>query len=246
VDQIVHPPLRRPDTPVPVLAHRGRGTGAPDNTIEAFTAALRTGADGVELDVRRSADGRAVVHHDAEVAGLGPVHLLSRPALPSWIPTLAEALESCRGSIVDVEVKWSPAEPGSDAGGPLAGEVAEIVAACLGRPDGPGRAFVTSFWPAVLEAVLVARPELEVGLLVLPGVSAVSGLDQARRLGASILLPVASHAGAELVEAAHDAGVAVVPWAADSDAELLAARDAGVDAVITDWPQRALALWGRP
>ena len=67
-------PRRGPADRVAVLAHRG-GTGPwHENSLEAFTAALRFGADGVELDVRLSADGELVVHHDAEVPGAGLVH----------------------------------------------------------------------------------------------------------------------------------------------------------------------------
>jgi len=39
---------------------------APENTVEAFVAAGALGADGVELDVHRTADGALVVHHDAD------------------------------------------------------------------------------------------------------------------------------------------------------------------------------------
>lgn len=235
-------PLRRTDTPIAVLAHRGRGTGARDNTLEAFSAAMSAGADGVELDVRRSADGVAVVHHDAEVPGLGPLALLGRDALPAWIPTLGEALERCRGAVVDVEVKGSPLEAGFDPGQALAGEVAEIVAAALAGDAGPSACFVTSFWPGTLEAVRRSRPELTVGLLVAPGLDPRSGLEQAVAVGASVLLPIASACSAELVDASHRRQTAVIPWAVDSDAEIAAAGQAGVDAVITDHPARAAAL----
>ena len=54
-----------------VFGHRGASAAAPENTVEAFSKARALGADGVELDVRRSADGVLMVHHDAEIAGLG-------------------------------------------------------------------------------------------------------------------------------------------------------------------------------
>ena len=240
--QVSHWPLRRGDTRPAVLAHRGRGTDSPDNTLDAFSAALAAGADGVELDVRRSADGRAVIHHDAEVPGLGPLYLLRQAELPSQVATLEAALERCRGAVVDVEVKAGPMEAGFDPAQQLAGEVAEIVSAALAGPAGPNAAFVTSFWPDTVEAVRRARPELDVGLLVVPGLDVFSGLEQAVAVGASVLLPVAAQCGAELVDAAHRRGVVVVPWAVDTDVEITSARDAGVDAVITDRPARALAL----
>lgn len=51
----------------PVIAHRGNRAFAPENTIESFAQAVAAGADAVEFDVRVSADGIAVVHHDAAV-----------------------------------------------------------------------------------------------------------------------------------------------------------------------------------
>ena len=47
-----------------VFAHRGGCALGPENTIAAFDIGMATGADGLELDVHLSADGRAVVHHD--------------------------------------------------------------------------------------------------------------------------------------------------------------------------------------
>lgn len=235
-------PLRRGDTRIAVLAHRGRGTTAADNTLGAFSAALEGGADGVELDVRRSADGLAVVHHDPEVPGLGPLHLLRRADLPPWLPSLEEALVCCHGAMVDVEVKASPLEAGFDPTQQLASDVAEIVDGALAAGGGPDAAFVSSFWPATLEAVHRARPELALGQLVAPGIDTLSGLEQALAGRASVLLPMAAACTADLVEAAHRRQLAVIPWAVDSDAEIVAAQTAAVDAVITDHPTRALAI----
>jgi glycerophosphoryl diester phosphodiesterase len=47
-----------------VVAHRGDHAKAHENTVAAFQAAIDDGADAIELDVRRTADGRLVVHHD--------------------------------------------------------------------------------------------------------------------------------------------------------------------------------------
>jgi glycerophosphoryl diester phosphodiesterase len=49
----------------PVIGHRGAAAYAPENTLESFRLALAMGADALEFDVRRSADGEAVVVHDA-------------------------------------------------------------------------------------------------------------------------------------------------------------------------------------
>ena len=50
-----------------IWAHRGASAHAPENTLPAFELAVRQGAQGVELDVQRTADGTLVVIHDETV-----------------------------------------------------------------------------------------------------------------------------------------------------------------------------------
>src|SRR5580765_2802827 len=59
---LMHPALA--STRPLVFAHRGGSRLAPENTIAAFDRGMAAGADGLELDVRLSRDGVAVVHHD--------------------------------------------------------------------------------------------------------------------------------------------------------------------------------------
>ncbi len=100
-----------------VLGHRGASHARSENTLAAFAKARELGADGVELDVRRTADGVLVVHHDPAVADFGlivdhPFAALRRTH--PEVPTLVEALEACAGMIVNVEIKCLPWEPDAD------------------------------------------------------------------------------------------------------------------------------------
>lgn len=47
-----------------VIVHRGASAFAPENTLEAYAAAMDYGADGCEIDIRRTADGVLVMLHD--------------------------------------------------------------------------------------------------------------------------------------------------------------------------------------
>jgi hypothetical protein len=106
--------------------------------------ARRQGADGVELDVRRTADGALVLSHDPAIEGVGLVNDLSLADLPASIATLREALEVCAGLLVNVEIKNDPNEPGHDPTDALCAEVvAEVPAALipvLARRVGPASA----------------------------------------------------------------------------------------------------------
>jgi glycerophosphoryl diester phosphodiesterase len=75
------------------FAHRGASAHAPENTIEAFSLAVRLGAEGLESDVWITRDGVPVLDHDGVVAsGLRrrPIAEVDRSDLPGHIPTLDE------------------------------------------------------------------------------------------------------------------------------------------------------------
>ena len=104
-----------------VYAHRGCTEGFTENTLDAFAEARRLGADGVELDVRLTADGALAVHHDAEIPGLGAIAALGVADLPAHVPLLPDVLAVCDGMVVNVEIKNAPQDhgvgPGRGGGG---------------------------------------------------------------------------------------------------------------------------------
>jgi len=242
-------PRRGEGAPVAVLAHRG-GTGPwRENTLEAFTGALGAGADGVELDVRRSADGALVVHHDAEVPGSGAVGATPADALPPWLPTLGDALATCAGALVNVEIKNLPTEPGYDPFEQVATDVAVVLAA--GGPAWPAHVVVSSFWPGTLTALRdtdrgrAAAGAVELGLLVHPSLDPLPMLEVASGLGCAALHPHHSQVTASLVARAHDLAMAVVTWTVNLPGDLDAVVAAGVDGVITDRVADTLGALGR-
>ncbi|MCK9899705.1 glycerophosphodiester phosphodiesterase [Parafrankia colletiae] len=102
-----------------VLGHRGSRTPGPENTVEAVDAALRAGADGVELDIRRSADGDLVCVHDARLPRLGGravIRRSTRELASRGIPVLTDVLDvwAGRGRLI-LEIKNQPGQPDFDA-----------------------------------------------------------------------------------------------------------------------------------
>ncbi|MFN2316193.1 MAG: glycerophosphodiester phosphodiesterase [Gemmatimonadales bacterium] len=100
----------------PVIAHRGASGLRPENTIAAFLLARELGADGIELDVRLSADGVVMVHHDPTLDRTtdrtGRLDRLTAAELGGvdagqgeGIPTLAAALDAAGGLPVLIELK---------------------------------------------------------------------------------------------------------------------------------------------
>jgi len=234
-------PRRAEGAPVAVLAHRG-GTGPwRENTLDAFGAALRLGADGVELDVRVTSDGVAVVHHDAEVPGVGALSSQRAGALPPWLPTLAAALERCAGAYVNVELKLDAADATTPA---AASALARATAPVLRAARDPRGVVVSSFWPQALQALAEAEPGAARALLVHPAVGAADSVPMAATLGCVALHPYVGAVGPELVERARSAGLAVTTWTVNEPADVDRVLAAGVDGIVTDAVAAALARRG--
>jgi glycerophosphoryl diester phosphodiesterase len=238
-----------------VLAHRGAHTdtagGVAENSIEAFTAARHLGADGVELDVRRTRDGVLVLHHDAEIPRRGRVGDMAATDLPPEVALLGDALAACAGMVVDVEVKYDPA---GDPDRRLAAAVGEMLAGArpmqASAPGAEGRSsgvLVSSFDGASLDVVRQRAPAVPTGLLVAWTADPWRALDEAVRHGCQAVHPFVTQVDAALVAAAHRLGMAVNVWTVNADADLVAMARLGVDAVITDRvPAALLAVGGRP
>lgn len=227
--------LRSPGRPW-VIAHRGASAAFPENTTAAFRGAGALGADAVELDARRTADGEAVVHHDAAVPGVGVIAELAAASLrrrAPWVPTLAEALEACAGMWIDVEVKNSPADPDWDPEDRLVDRVLETLRA------GSREVLLTSFNPATIARVRTLDPGLPTGWLVemAPLLPALAG---AAAEGHSFLLPhyslLAGRAAGAAVAAARQEGIRLIAWTVDDPAESRRLAAAGLDGIVTNRP----------
>ena len=223
-----------------MLGHRGASAAAPENTVEAFTRARDLGADGAELDVRRTADGVLVVHHDAEIAGVGAVFEMTFAELRAARPALAtfdEALAALAGLVVNAEVKCLPWEPDADRDGSVMRATLDVLRAYTATPAN-GMVVVSSFYLGAVDLARAYAPEIATGWLTHASAVATSAPLAAER-GHPWLNPdvvSALEAGPDGVAAAHAAGLKVSVWTVDDPDDARALVAAGADIIITNVP----------
>jgi len=225
-----------------VLGHRGASRAATENTLAAFARAGAMGADGVELDVRRTADEVLVVHHDPHVPGAR--NIVDTPfaqlrAEHPEVPMLVEALAACEGMLVNVEIKCLPWEPDADGPDrPVARAVVDAV-----RAHAPG-AIISSFDLGAVDVVRALAPELDTAWLTSGQDVASAAALMADGHGHHWLNPDRVSALAttvDVVEAIHRQGRKLNAWTVDDPDEIRALAALGFDAIITNVPDVALA-----
>jgi len=227
-----------------VLAHRGARRVAPENTVEAFARALAMGADGVELDVHRTGDGRLVVHHDADADAVGVLADRSladiRAARPE-IPTLGEALDACGGALVNIEIKNLPGDADFDP----EEHAAELVVEELHERGGSDVVLVSSFNLATIDRVQAIDPKVPTAFLTMFGLEPLDALavcaDHGHGAYHPFVVSLGGRAAVEVTVRAHELGVRVNTWTVNDEPEMRRLADAGVDGIVTDVPDVALA-----
>ncbi|MFP4512511.1 MAG: glycerophosphodiester phosphodiesterase [Acidimicrobiales bacterium] len=224
-----------------VIAHRGASARRPENTIAAFEAARAIGADAVELDVRRTRDGVGVVCHDAHLPDGRLICGLDAAEIPAGVPRLAEALEACAGMEVNIEIKNLATDPDFDPDQAMADHVVDTVVA-MGLVE---QIVVSSFGFAAIERVRGLEPRLRTAWLVVGADRAEVLVDRAAAHGHAGIHPHWAMVDASLVERAHEAGLFVNTWTVDDPHEMRRLAELGVDGIVTNVPDVALAALGR-
>jgi glycerophosphoryl diester phosphodiesterase len=230
-----------------VLAHRGANREAQENTVAAFARAVDLGADGVELDVHRTADGELLVVHDAvgPWGTIGSCRAAQVRAHAPFVPTLADALDVCADRLVNVEIKNRPGTAGFDGSDTVSALVVELLAA-RGWDD---RVLVSSFWLESIDHVHRLAPSTPTGYLAFAG-DPLDMIGVAVARGHAAIHPgvhlLAGTRAVDVTGAAHRAGLQVNVWTVNEPSDLARLIDAGVDAVISDVPDVALAVRRAP
>jgi len=217
-----------------VIAHRGASGHAHENSAAAFRRAVELGADGVELDIHATSDGVLLVHHDAEVRGVGrigslPATVFAGHRLPNGepIPTLPEALGLLRGLDVWVEVKTLPAEWDG------------ALFAVLDAGPTPERYAVHGFDHRIVARLGERRPRLRRGVLLASYLLDIGHV--LNGVGADTLWMEAHLIDPDLVTTVHEDGAGLIAWTANDPAEIRKLIQLQVDGICGNYPDRIRA-----
>jgi glycerophosphoryl diester phosphodiesterase len=195
---------------------------APGNSLRAFDLALEAGADGVELDVRRTVDGHWVAYHDKTFMEGGrrqKIMRMNRERLGADVASVAEVVDWIQRHpqvVVDVEVKD-------------VGHEDELVEPFRPVSD---RIFFTSYIPDVVWTLKQADPAFVTGLLAAhPG---PFNLEVARLARCHLIVWRDEFVDEPLARRSLDRGLKPVVWDVTSRRRVRTLADWGVVAVVTD------------
>lgn len=256
---------------IKIVAHRGGSGLYPENTIEAMQNAVGIGAKNLEVDLQITKDSAVVVSHDPHVIGYErqyPIFSMklkdlqkltigdkkddrfpNSKRLKSHIPTITELIDSVETYCHDhhlepvnytVEIKSNP-----DVDGKLSPDYKTFDDLCMKALNSRylgSRLIIQSFDIRTLKYIHQKYPNVRIHYLV--GQSAGTFWNAIERLGfmPEAITPEHKMVTPDFVAAAKKAGVKVIVWTVNSEADAKRMVESGVNAIITDYPDK-MAQW---
>ena len=235
-----------------IWAHRGASGHAPENTLPAFQMAADMGADGVELDIQMTKDGVIVVCHDETIdrtsSGCGWLKDYTFDELRRLdfsagnaayegvqIPSMEEVFDllAPTGLTINIELK---------TGIIFFDHLEEQILELTRKKGWEDRVIYSSFNHYSVSKIKKLNPSAKVGLLYADGPVDMPGYG--KRLGADALHPAFYNLQyPNFMEDSRAGGLDVNVWTVNTAEELLQCRKYGVNAVITNYPAKAKALY---
>ena len=228
-----------PDSKTLVIGHRGARGHLAENTLASIRKAMELGVDGVEIDVFRCATGELVVFHDktldALTNGTGYIEKMSLDSIKQFlvlgiepIPTLNEVMDLIDGTIqLNIELK----------GTQTAVLTSELIEHYFETSNWEAKnVFISSFdWNELDQFYKVNK---KVAIAVLIEDDPIDAIPVAKRLAAFAINPDFKSLTQANVEKMHEAGFMVYPWTVNEPDDIADMIAIGVDALITDFPER--------
>ncbi len=238
------------NNPTKIWAHRGSSAYSPENTLDAFMLAIQMKADGIELDVHMTSDGKVVVSHDGTIDrcsdGRGKISEMTYTQLLQYnysagfrdkynnvkIPLLYEVYDLIRSydMTVNVEIKAN--------GDEFIEKIYEI--------DRNSQMSDRIIYSSFNHFSLVRMKEINPSAFIAPlyGEGIVKPWVYANSFGAKALHPQYNeiYRIENYVKSSHEAGIRVHPWTVDGENDIKKLIDLGVDAIITNRPDAAVKI----
>lgn len=237
-----------------VWAHRGASGYAPENTLDAFQKAVEMGADGIELDVQMTKDGKLVVIHDETIErvsnGTGWVKDYTYEELKKFnfnkthpeyekeeIPTLEQVYRLMKPTnlTINVEIK---------TGIVFYPEIEERVLELTERLDMSNRVIYSSFNHYTIRKIKELKPEAKTGMLYEDGIidavdyaCDVVKADALHPSGYNVLYP-------GFLKKCRERGRLLHVWTINEEKHMRLLCEAGADAIITNYPDIAKKITG--
>ena len=242
--------------PQPIIfAHRGASAHAPENTLAAFELAVVQGADGIELDVKLSADGHVIVMHDplvdrttrahgrvkdlslVELRALGAGSFFSEKFSDEKIPMLEEVFEAV-GKQTFINVELTNYNTPRD-------HLVQSVCMLVKRFNLQKRVMFSSFFASNLAKASSYLPEVPCGLLAFPGLLGAWARSFGFAFGKyAALHPNLKDVTPQQVQRVHRLKGRVHVWTVNLEADMRRLFDWDVDAIFTDDPLLAVQVRG--
>jgi glycerophosphoryl diester phosphodiesterase len=199
-----------------LLGHRGARAShhIPENTLASYDLCMQHGCDGFEFDVRLSADGQAVICHDATT---GRMKIENTASNVLQLPALEEVLRQfAHRAFLDIELKVAGLEQ----------QTASILQKYV-----PQKEFVvSSFIPDVLTVIHNLDPAIPLGYLC----ETRGRLRGWNESPAKWIIPRCDLASRELIGTIHKAGKKSMLWTVNIEERMREFAEWGVDAIISD------------
>ncbi|MBT4174715.1 glycerophosphodiester phosphodiesterase [archaeon] len=216
------------------IGHRGAKGYAPENTLAGFKKAISLGVDAIELDLRRTKDGKIVVFHDKGLKRLCKVkgkvadktleELKKLRVKGEQIPTFEEVLKFAKGKVkLDVEIKIKDIEEDVVKLLRKHGMVSSVV-------------FVCSFYPGVLGKVKELCPKIETCFLFSKKPLGLEKIVDFYRIDA--IGPVWGRATKKMFAMARKKGLKFYVWTVNSKRLIEKYKKWKIDGIISDYPDK--------
>jgi glycerophosphoryl diester phosphodiesterase len=237
------------------IGHRGASAHAPDNTLAGLRTAAQLGADMVEFDLQRTADGHVVLAHDAwlvdDLARVRPIRQSSLdellaidlgggrqstsvgPMRGERLPTLDQALELCHDEQLGAYIEIKD------------GSVLPALAAAVDRHGVAGHTIVGSFRPDWLAEWKALAPRVATSILF--SSTHLDPVQLARSIDAQYVHPCwerfpdpSALLTPGWIAAVREAGLGIICWHEERPEQIAALRQLGVDGICSDAPELLL------